>query len=113
MQAAARAIRAFANFCVAEGMIDINPMARVRMPKTSERLLPAFSEQELRTLLAATTTQRDRALILCLLDSGCRANEFLAWNVGDVSLTTGTVRVRTTKNRRERTTYLGLRAAAS
>lgn len=110
VQAGARAIRAFANFCMAEGMIETNPMARVKMPKTTERLLPPYTEHELRALLNATGTQRDRALILCLLDSGCRAGEFLAWNVGDVNLATGTVRVRTTKNRRERTTYLGLRA---
>jgi integrase/recombinase XerD len=109
VHSAARAIRAFFNFCVAEQLASTSPMARVKMPKTTEHLLPAYSEQEVRSLLDAAKTQRDRALILCLLDSGCRANEFLAWNVGDVNLATGTVCVRHTKNRHERTTYLGIR----
>lgn len=91
-------------------MVDVSPKARVKMPKADENLLPAYSESEVRNLLNTANTQRDRALILCLLDSGCRASEFLAWDIGDVNLASGTVRVRMTKNRHERTTYLGLRA---
>jgi integrase/recombinase XerD len=51
-------------------------------------------------------------LILCLLDSGCRASEFLAWNVDDVNLSAGVVRVRagTSKGRKERAVYLGTKA---
>lgn len=107
---AARAIRAFMNFCTAEEMCTTNPMARVKMPRTTEELQPAFTEAEIRALLQAAKTQRDRAILYCLLDTGCRAGEFLEWNVGDVNLPAGTVRVRKTKNRRERTVYLGLRA---
>ena len=110
VHAAARAIRAFMNFCVVEELITTSPMQRVKMPKLTEELLPAYSDQEVRALLRAATHQRDRAMLLCLLDTGCRANEFLAWNVEDVNLVTGTVRVRYTKNRRERTVYLGLKA---
>ncbi|MBW7886169.1 MAG: tyrosine-type recombinase/integrase [Caldilineaceae bacterium] len=110
VHSAARAIRAFLNFCTAEEMLHSNPMARVKMPKTTQELQPAFTEAEIRALLAATDTQRDRALLLCLLDTGCRAGEFVAWNVGDINLPTGTVRVRYTKNRTERTVYLGTRA---
>lgn len=110
VQAAARAIRAFLNFCVREELIAKSPMSKVKMPKVTEELKPAFSDTDIRMLLAAADCQRDRALVLCLLDTGCRASEFLAWNIGDVNLITGTVRVRLTKNRSERTVYLGSRA---
>ena len=107
---AARAIRAFLNFCAAEGLCDTNPMNRVKMPRTTETLRRAFTEQDVQILLQAAKTRRDRAILLCLLDTGCRASEFLGWDVGDVNLPAGTVRVRHTKNRHERTVYLGLHA---
>ena len=110
VQAAARAIRAFFNFCVTEELLEKSPMRKVKMPKVTERLLPAFTDADIRKLLAVTDNQRDRAMILCLLDTGCRASEFLEWNLEDVNLVTGTVRVRLTKNRSERTVYLGSRA---
>lgn len=110
VHAAARSIRAFLNFSHAEELLATNPMARVKMPKVNDAPLPAFSPEEIHTLLAAVHTQRDKALLLCLLDTGCRAREILAWNVGDVNLPAGTVRVRQTKNGKERTVYLGVRA---
>lgn len=110
VHAAARSIRAFLNFCHAEEMMPSNPMTRVKMPKVKVENLPAFADEEIRKLLGATKTQRDKALLLCLLDTGCRANEFLAWNVGDVNLPVGTIRVRQTKNGKERTVFLGVRA---
>lgn len=110
VHSAARAIRAFLNFCVNEEMLDVSPMTRVKMPRTTENLLPAYTEEEIRSLLAATHTPRDQALLLCLLDTGCRASEFLAWDVEDVNLAVGTVRVQHSKNRQERTVYLGMRS---
>jgi len=47
------------------------------MPRTTENLLPAYTEVEIRSLLAAASTHRDQTLLLCLLDSGCRATELL------------------------------------
>jgi site-specific recombinase XerC len=38
--------------------------------------------------------QRDRALLLCLLDTVCRAAEFLALDIGDVDLVAALVRAR-------------------
>ena len=108
--AAARAIRAFLSFCVADEWLDASPMRRVRMPKVVENILPAFELDDITRLVASVDTQRDRAILLCLLDSGCRAGEFLAWDVGDVNITSGTVRVRKTKNGKERTVFVGSRA---
>ncbi|MBI1297776.1 tyrosine-type recombinase/integrase [bacterium] len=112
VHAAARAVRAFLNFCVSEELIPESPMRKVKMPKVDRENLPAYTVDEVNTLLDAVTTRRDRAIILCLLDTGCRAGEFLAWNVEDVNLTAGVVRLRTgkTKTRKERAVYLGTKA---
>jgi integrase/recombinase XerD len=107
---AARAVRAFSNFLAAEEFVSRSPMQRVKLPKVDRRKPEAFTPEQVRTLLAAAKSQRDRAILLCLSDTGCRASEFVAWTVGDVNVMTGTVRVVQAKNRRERTVYLGFQA---
>jgi site-specific recombinase XerD len=110
VQSAARAVRAFCNFLVAEGLLPTSPMQRVKLPKADRRRPVAFTPDEVKRLLAAAPCTRDRAILLCLLDSGCRASEFTAWTVGDVNLATGTVHVRQTKSRAEQVVYLGTQA---
>ena len=84
----ARCVQTFCNFLVAEGLVDTSPMARVSMPKAEKKILPPFSREEIEKLLAACGKDlwglRDRAMILALLDTGLRASEFVAMNVGDV-----------------------------
>lgn len=107
---AMRAIKAWLRFCVAEELIARSPAANVRMPRQHHELKPAFTSTEIRRLLDAAEHVRDRALVLCLLDTGCRASELLAWHVEDVDLGSGAVRVRETKAKRERIVYLGKHA---
>ncbi len=86
-----------------------NPMRRVRMPRLPKELLPALTPEDVHKLLNACDTERDRALVLFLLDTGVRAAECAALNVGDVDLTTGAVMVRAGKGRKDRMVYLGSR----
>jgi integrase/recombinase XerD len=50
---------------------------------------------------------RDRAILLCLLDTGCRASEFVALDVGDVNMSTGAVIIRKGKGGKFRTAFMG------
>ena len=116
IRTAAHVLRAWLNFCMAEGMIGADtPMRRVRTPSLGRPHPDAFTKDEVLSLLAATKTPRDRAIVLCLLDTGCRAGEFAALRVGDVNLATGAVRIRaeTAKGKRERTVYLGKHARSA
>ena len=110
----ARSIRAFCNFLVSEEIIERSPMAKVGMPRLPKELLPAFTVDEAYLLLDAaeqgTQPLRDTAVILTLLDTGCRAAEFLALTMGDLDLDTGHVMVRQGKGRKDRVTYLGANA---
>ena len=90
-----------------EDLIASNPMRKVRMPRLPKGIPPAFSEEDVNQLIAACTNYRDRAVVLFLLDSGCRAAEFIALNIEDVDLDEGIVHIRLGKGKRERTTYIG------
>jgi integrase/recombinase XerD len=110
----ARAIRAWLNFCVNEELIDASPMRKVKMPKLGKEILPAFSPDDVTRLLDACKVSdyplRDTAIVLCLLDTGCRAAEFAALNVGSVDRKTGTVKIKEGKGRKDRVCFLGAKA---
>jgi len=101
----ARAIRTYCNFCVAEGLIEVSPFKNVKMPKMEKKILPAFSTSDIKRILKACINERDRTIVLVLLDSGVRVSEFISLNIGDVE--DGTVKVRAGKGNKSRYVYLG------
>jgi site-specific recombinase XerD len=107
----ARAVRAFLNFCKREGWLKQSPFDAVKMPRADKVEKLAFSDEDVRRLLRACDTARERALLLVLMDTGIRATELCNLDVADVDLDTQAVTVRLGKGRKDRTTYLGARAA--
>jgi integrase/recombinase XerC len=106
----ASAARTFFNYLVEEGLLTASPMRKVKMPRMDNDIPPAFTAEEVRKLLKAVELTRDTAMLLCLLDSGCRSAEFVALNVGDVDLASGAVTVKQGKGRKDRTTFVGAKA---
>lgn len=82
-------------------------MKRVKMPRLDSPIMPAFTEADVKALLDACLNGRDKALVLFMLDTGLRASELLAVNLGDVDVGTGAVMVRLGKGKKARTVYLG------
>ena len=78
------------------------------MPKLDRKILPSFTGDDIRKLLDvcehSQNPERDRAIILALLDSGRRAAELCGVDVGDVDMTTGGVHIRQGKGRKDRVT---------
>ncbi len=103
----ARAIRAFLNYCVRDELLAVSPFAKVQMPRLEKRILPAFAVTEIQTILRSCAYERDKALCLFLLDSGVRASELIALNIGDVDMKTGVVTVKMGKGQKACTTYIG------
>ena len=103
----ARAIRTFCNFCVREELLTESPFARVKMPRLPKKVLPALSQNEIKRILNACTRERDKAIVLFMLDSGVRASELCALNVSDVD--GDAVSVRLGKGQKDRVTYIGAR----
>jgi site-specific recombinase XerD len=105
VHAAARAIRRWLNFCVAEELLDASPMRKVKMPTLNRPILPALSDADIRRIIAACHIRRDKAIVYILLDTGLRAAELVSLNGGDIDLHTGAIIV-TGKGRKERHVYL-------
>ena len=112
VHAAARAIRAFLNFCVCEGRISVSPMSKVARPRIDRRILPAFTHDDVHKLLRVCTEVRDEAIILFLLDTGCRAAEMVGLDGGDINLLNGEINIRKDKGRKDRIVFLGQSARA-
>ena len=109
-----RAIRAFLNWWGMEYAPDDwhNPIRRVRPPRVPVEPLDPVDLEDLCAMLATCEPKtfhgdRDRAILMFLLDSGVRRAEFLALNVGDVNLKTGAVVIRHAKNNKTRVTFIG------
>lgn len=112
IHAAARAIRAFLNFCVREDLLLVSPMAKVAMPRLDRRVLPAFSNVQVHKLLSTCTSLRDETIVLALLDTGCRASELVNLSGRDVDLRSREVHVRAGKGGKDRNVFLGERTSA-
>jgi site-specific recombinase XerD len=105
----ARAIRTFCYFLVREELLDASPFAKVKMPRLEAKVLPALTSEEVKAILRACEYERDKAILLLMLDTGVRASELCALNVGDVA-GDGAVTVRMGKGQKGRITYMGARA---
>jgi integrase/recombinase XerD len=111
-----RSIRAFLRWTWEENEIDVsNPISTVKPPKVPQELLQPVSLGSLEALLGTCDGQtftgcRHRAMLLALLDTGCRATEFLSLNLGDANLADGRVMVRQGKGSKARVTFLGVKS---
>ena len=91
-----------------------NPMAKLRAPRLPLEPLEPVSLATVRAMLAtcmprALESDRDRAILLFLIDTGLRATELVSLRVGDVDAETGAVVVRCGKGRKHRVVFVGNR----
>ena len=81
----ARAIRTFCYFLVREELLKVSPFGKVKMPRLEQKVLSALTGTEVQAALQACEYERDKALLLFMLDTGVRNSELCALNVGDVA----------------------------
>lgn len=83
------------NWAVERQYITGNPMKVVHSPRRKRRrkVPDIFSDAEIRALLGACQTRRDRAILLTLLDTGVRRNELVYMDVADLDLKEGFILV--------------------
>ncbi len=99
-----RTLRRFYHFLLDESLITVAPA--IPQPKLPRIILPALTEAQVRAVLEVCD-ERDRAIVLTILDSGLRASELCALNVQNVDLSTGTVFVQRGKGDKTRITFIG------
>jgi integrase/recombinase XerD len=112
-----RTVRVFLRWYAAEfepeGWRD--PLRKVKPPKVDVEPLEPVPLEHIRAMLDTCergkfTGERDRAILLFLLDSGVRAGELLALDREDVDILTGDVLIRKSKSRKPRAVFLGRQA---
>jgi site-specific recombinase XerD len=91
-----RSVRAFLNWLEAEGEIERSPMRGIPHPAQPDTPVPILELDEVQKLLAVTNgndwrSRRDRALVMFMLDTGCRRGEVAGVKIGDVDLDRGEV----------------------
>jgi len=112
--AAFRTIRAF--FLWYEDEVEpqgwSNPIRKVKAPKVPVEPLEPVSFDTVSQMVKACrhntfTGDRDAAILLCLLDTGARASEFLSINLDDINQARGDILIRQGKGHKPRTVYIG------
>jgi len=109
--AAFRSIRAL--FLLFEDEVEpegwSNPIRKVKAPRVPlEPVSIEVVRQMVRSCQRDTfTVARDAAILLCLLDTGARAKEFLSINLEDINQARGDILIRQGKVRKSRTVYIG------
>jgi site-specific recombinase XerD len=108
-----RALRAFLNWWEVEVEPDgwKNPINKVKAPKVDLEPLEPVEIADVKTLLSNCKKgtlygDRDKAIILTLLDTGVRAGELLSMNLDDLDVT-GAIIIRKGKGGKPRTVYIG------
>lgn len=89
-----------------------NPIRKIKAPKIPQELLEPITPETINKLLTACNQadwigERDKAVILFLFDTGCRAAEFCALDLGDYDTVTGQALIRQGKGRKPRTVFIG------
>jgi site-specific recombinase XerD len=108
-----RTLKAFGTWVASELDLASNPLRAVPLPRVPDQLVPSLRDPEIIALLRAVEgsrdPERDRAIVLLLLDTGVRVSEAASLRIGDVDLAEGRCRV-LGKGGRERVVPIGRRA---
>lgn len=112
------AVRGMSKFLMQEGLLARNVAARLRTPKTKQRIPEVMSEEKTNNMLDAVdkgdlvempSKERDMALLELLYGCGIRVSELVGINIDDIDLRQGWLRVRG-KGNKERQVPVGERA---
>lgn len=109
-----RTVRVFIRWYILEfeSLEFRDPLRKIKPPKVDVEPLEPVPLETIRALLDTCkrgkfTDERDRAILLFLLDSGVRAGELLALDKMDVDVLTGDALIRKSKSRKPRTVFIG------
>ena len=105
LRAHALAIRTLLRFWYAEKYIP--ELITIAMPRIEKKRLPCLTAEQLNTVISACKSQRNKALVLFMVDSGLRRAEIIALNWDDVDITSGLVRVKRGKSGKARSAVIG------
>jgi integrase/recombinase XerD len=109
-------IRRLSAWCAEEGEIPADPLLGIRAPKMDAKVIEPLTDPQIKALLKACAgtdlrERRDEAIIRFMVETGTRAGECIALDVGDVNLAAGTAVVRRGKGGKGRIVPFGAQTA--
>jgi len=109
-----RTLRAFFNWLVAEGFIEISPAKNLKPPKVCRKVVSTLSDEEIRAILCVLTpvnssVARNQTIFMLLLDTGLRMGELMNLKMDDVHMDEGLLKVMG-KGKKERIVPMGSNA---
>lgn len=105
-------LSAFFHWCVTEELLGQNPMRNITRPKVPHKIVPTFSQDEIKALLKASTelpddtAARTKAMLLFMVDTGVRITELTTLTVDNTALEDGRALVMG-KGAKQRYVYFG------
>lgn len=86
-------VRAFYNFLIKRGIIDDNPVKKIKTPKMEKKAPDYLSLEEVDKLISQPDTSpkgiRDRAILELMYATGMRVSEVVSLDEGDINLKMG------------------------
>jgi site-specific recombinase XerD len=118
-----QAVRRFTVWVIATGTMQADPFWGIKGPVLRQKMITPLSDAELRALIGTCTSptfrvdepfhhRRDKAIIRLMMETGIRAGETIALQVGDVDLDAGRVTIRRGKGGRGRVVPVGATTSA-
>lgn len=111
-----RTLKAIFNHLAREELIEVDPVANVKLIRQDVDLTNCFTDEEVKELLAQPDKRdfvgiRDCVAMTVLLDSGLRAQELLGIRIGDIDFQTRFITVlgERAKNRKPRLVSISVR----
>jgi len=95
-------IRSFYRFLEKERLIESNPASIIETPKVPKSLPKTISIDEVKLLINAATTLRDRVVLLLLYSSGLRVSELASLTLKDLLLDENVIKVIKGKGSKDR-----------
>ncbi len=110
------AVRRFSAWLVDEGELDADPLLGVKAPKLDTKVIEPLTDVQIKALLKACAgpdlrDRRDEAILRLMVETGVRAGEVAALDLGDVDLMAGTAVVRRGKGGKGRVIPFGPQTA--
>jgi integrase/recombinase XerD len=91
-------VKGFSRWLFSEGRLQADPFASVKLAKLPRRIPEPFSDEEVKLLLKVTRhtrdPQRNKAILLILLDSGLRVSELVSLDLEHIRFEDGTAMTR-------------------
>lgn len=85
-----RALSALYNWTISEGILDINPLTKIKVPKAEKKVVKGLSSTEVNQLISSLPETfdgiRNKAIILILVDCGLRLGELMNIKMRDIDM---------------------------